>query len=179
MLTRKSSKLKNSFNQAFLAERSGGTVIDIIAVIIIIGLVMAGVMWVIKQAGDAGQEYSKGMVSATNKATSIVCTSNMGQIYQILQMHSITENELPALFEDLVNEVGTAGVFQCPEPNSPVYEYIPGQTLSSPPDDILLYEPLPVHNGRCNVLRVSGKVEMITPEELQAALEQTLAHLSR
>ena len=103
----------------------------------------------------------------------------MNQIYQILQMYSMAEDKLPASYEDLVNEVGDSRVFQCSEPNTPHYSYIPGQTLSSPPDNILLYEPAAAHQGKCMVLRVSGKVEALTPEEVEAAIAQTNAHLLR
>lgn len=179
MYKNKKSKIIRNMKKFSYPKRSGGTIIDIIAVVVVIGLVLGGVMWVMKTAGEAGQEYERGMVNAENKATVLVCTSNMGQIYKILQMYAMTEDELPDSYDALVSEVGDSRVFHCPEPNSPNYEYIPGQTLSSPPDNILLYEPAAVHNGMCNVLRVSGKVELLSPEELQAAIEQTKAHLKR
>jgi hypothetical protein len=179
MYKSKKSKMFRSQKKFTFPKRSGGTIIDIITIGVILVLIGAGVMWIMKRTGQAGQEYAQGMVNASNKAAAIVCTSNMGQIWQVLQMRSITEEELPGSFEELVNEVGTSGVFQCPEPNSPRYEYIPGQTLISPPDNILLFEPLPVHNGKCHVLRVNGTIELITPEELKAAIEQTKAHLRR
>ncbi|MBN1972683.1 MAG: hypothetical protein JW787_03535 [Sedimentisphaerales bacterium] len=162
----------------FLRYR-GGTLINIIVAIIFFGLIGYGVLWVIRQTGEAGQEYAQGMVNTTNKATAAACTMNMRTIWTSIQMYSITNDGLPESFAELVSEVGDSRVFQCPEPNSPKYEYIPGQTLNSPGENILLYEPKPVHSGMCNVLRVSGAIELITPEELQAALEQTKAHLRR
>jgi hypothetical protein len=46
-----------------------------------------------------------------------------------------------------------------------------------PPTNILLYEPKPVHDGRCSVLRLGGQLELLTSEELQHAITQTLATL--
>jgi hypothetical protein len=157
----------------------GGTIINIITAIIFFGLIAAGVLWVIKQTGQAGQEYAQGMVNTQNKATTFVCQSNMRQIWAVIQMDSMNNDKLPDSFDELVNDVGDSRVFKCPEPNSPAFAYIPGQTLDSPPDNILLYEPQPVHGGLCNVLRASGKIESISPQELQAALEQTKAHLRK
>jgi hypothetical protein len=45
------------------------------------------------------------------------------------------------------------------------------------PANILIYEPKPVHDGRCGVLRLGGQIELLTPEELQQALEQTRASI--
>ena len=39
--------------------------------------------------------------------------------------------------------------------------------------NVLLYEAQPAHDGRCNVLRLNGRIELLTPEELQRALAET------
>jgi len=179
MYKSKKSRLFSSHNKFSFPKRSGGSLTDLIVVIIILVLIGAGVMWVIKRTGEAGQEYAEGMVSAHNQASSIVCKSNMGQIYQVIQMYSMTEDAFPETFNDLVNEVGTSRVFECSEPNCPSFEYIPGQSFNSPENNILLYEPAASHDGKCTVLRVGGTVEMLAPEELEAAIRQTKAHLER
>jgi hypothetical protein len=157
----------------------GGTIINIITAVIFFGLIAAGVLWVIKQTGQAGQQYGQAVVNTQNKATTFVCQHNMRQIWAVIQMDSMSNDKLPDSFDELVNDVGDSRVFKCPEPNSPTYVYIPGQTLDSPPENILLYEPQPVHGGMCNVLKVSGQIESIGQQELQAAIEQTKAHLRK
>ncbi len=179
MYKNKNSMLFRNQKRFLTAKRSGGTITNILIAGIVIVLIGIGVMSLMKQAGETTQEYAEGMVNTANKASSIACTTNMGQIFQILQMYSMTEDKLPESYDDLVSEVGMTQIFHCSESNAPNYTYIPGQTLSSPADNILLYESVPVHSGKCNVLRVSGRIEMLTPEELQAALEQTKAHLGR
>ena len=179
MFANKNYKLHSDLKNVFLSKRTGGTITNILIAGIIIVLIGIGVMSLMKQAGETTQEYAQGMVNTANKASAIVCSSNLGQIYQFLQMSSMTDDKLPESYDELVNQVGMTQIFHCSEPNAPNYTYIPGQTLSSPPENILLYESIPVHSGRCNVLRVSGKIEMLSPEELQAAFEQTKSHLRR
>ena len=158
-------------------KRRGGTIINIITAIILFGLIAAGVLWVIKTAGDMGGQYTTAMVNTQNQATELKCQTNMRSIWQVIQAYGLSNDKLPESFDDLVSETGYSSLFQCPEPNSPKYDYIPGQTLDSPGDNILLYEPEPVHNGKGNVLRVNGRIDLLSPEELQAALEQTKVHL--
>ena len=168
---------QNNFVSVLHEKRSGGTIINIITTVIFFGLIAFGVMWVMKQTGEQVEQYSQTMVNVQNKATITACSMNLNTIRKSLQMYAITNDGLPESFDELAREVGNSRVFQCPEPNSPKYSYVPGQTLNSPGENILLYEPKPVHNGMCNILRVNGTIELLTPEELQAALEQTKAHL--
>jgi hypothetical protein len=180
MFINKSSKLSDRRNRAGFAQhekRRGGTIINIITAVIFFGLIAAGVLWVIKTAGDMGGQYTKAMVNTENKARTIKCQQNLYAINQSIQAYGLENEKLPESFDELVRITGMTQVFQCPEPNSPKYQYIPGQSLDSPPDNILLYEPEPEHGGKCNVLRVNGMIELLTPEELQAAIEQTKAHL--
>ena len=46
-----------------------------------------------------------------------------------------------------------------------------------PPTNILLYESRPVHDGHCSVLRLGRQIELLSPEEVQQAVAQTLAGL--
>lgn len=179
MFIKENSKSGGGLHKALSAKRRGGTIANIITAVIFFGLIAAGIFWVIKTAGDMGGQYAQTMVSTQNQAKLLKCQQNLYAINQGVRLYGLSNDKLPDTFDDLVNEVGDSRVFQCPEPNSPKYVYIPGQTLDSPSDNILLYEPKPVHDGRGNVLRVSGAIDLLTPEELQAALQQTKAHLRR
>ena len=57
------------------------------------------------------------------------------------------------------------------------YVYIPGQNSTMSPINVLVYETKPVHDGRCNVLRLGGQIELLTLEQLQQAVTKTLASL--
>ncbi len=46
-----------------------------------------------------------------------------------------------------------------------------------PGQNVLVYELNAVHEGRCNLLRVDGQMELLTPEQVQAAVTETKAQL--
>ena len=48
-----------------------------------------------------------------------------------------------------------------------------------PASNVLVYEPEPVHEGRSAVLFLGGQIAMLTPEELEPALEATQAQIRR
>jgi len=65
----------------------------------------------------------------------------------------------------------------CPSRKGKRYVYIAGQKLGMPGDNVLVYEDTPVHDGKCHVLRLSGAVEALNPEDLRAAVERTRERL--
>jgi hypothetical protein len=161
------------------ARANGGTIINIITALIFFGLIAIGVWWVIKTTGEAGQQYTDALVKTSNKASVLKCQTNMRAIWQNLQMYAISNESFPASQQELMNWSGNARLFHCNEPNAPEYVYIPGQTGDMSAVNVLLFEPKPVHDGRCNVLYLNGQMELLTPEELNQAIEATLARLKQ
>jgi hypothetical protein len=161
------------------AGSHGGTIINIITAIIFFGLIALGVLWVIKNMGEAGQQYTEGMIKTQNKAVTVKCQLNMRTIAQNIQIYALSNDSFPPSLEELIEFSGNTQLFQCPDPEGGKYVYIPGQNNSMPPTNILLYEPNPVHNGRCNVLRLNRQIELLSPEEVQQAVAQTLASLRK
>jgi hypothetical protein len=157
----------------------GGTIINVITAIIFFGLIALGVLWVIKNVGEAGQQYTEAMVGAENKALNVKCQTNLRAIGQNIQIYAMSNDSFPPSLETLIEFSGSTQLFQCPDPNGSKYVYIPGQNNNMPPTNILVYEPKPVHNGRCNLLRLNQQIELLSPEELQQALEQTMASLKK
>lgn len=164
---------------AWRGSLPGGTIINIIVALIFFGLIAMGVMWVMKSAGDMGQQYSDAMIDTKLKAIDVKCQMNLRTIWQNLQIYVISNESLPESQKALEQWSGSSRLFQCPDPNGPKYIYIPGQRGNMPGQNILLYEPNAVHDGRCNVLRLNGQIEALTPEELQAALMQTRGSFKR
>ena len=148
-------------------RKRGGTIINALFALIFLGLLFLGIWWAMKQFGQATQEYGQAMVNASNQASAIKCESNMRSIYQFLQMEVTVNGEFPASQGELVAACGTEAIFRCSEPNAPTYVYIPGQRFDVPPSNVLVYEPEPVHNGKCTVLFAGGQIAMLTPEELK------------
>ena len=157
----------------------GGTIINIITAIIFFGLIALGVLWVIKNVGQAGQQYTEGMIKTQNKAVTVKCQLNMRTIAQNIQIYALSNDSFPTSLETLIEFSGSTQLFQCPDPKGGKYVYIPGQNNSMPPTNILLYETKPVHDGYCNVLRLNRQIEMLTPEQVQQAVAQTLAGLRK
>jgi hypothetical protein len=156
----------------------GGRAIDVITIAIVLGLIGMGVWWVIKTTGKAGQQYTEAMVNTSHKAMNIRCQSNMDAIYKNLNIYAISNEHFPESQQELT-EFGDTKLFHCPDPNGSQYVYIPGQSGDMSPSNVLVYETKPVHDGRCNVLFLSGQIEGLTPEQLKLAVEATLARLHR
>ncbi|MHC4203741.1 MAG: hypothetical protein ACYSTT_03765 [Planctomycetota bacterium] len=169
----------HSFLPARRTYSRGGTIINVVAAIIFFGLIALGVLWVIKNIGQAGQQYTDGMIKTQNKAVTVKCQLNLRTIAQNIQMYAMSNDSFPPSLEALISWSGSTQLFQCPDPEGGRYVYIHGQNNSMPPMNILLYETRPVHDGRCNVLRLSRQIELLSPEEVKQAVAQTLAGLRR
>ena len=167
------------FPPAWRTCSHGGTIINIVTAIIFFGLIALGVLWVIKNIGEAGQQYTDGMIKTQNKAIDVKCQMNLRTIAQNIQIYVLSNDSFPPSLEALIEFCGSTQLFQCPDPEGGKYVYIPGQNNNMPPTNILLYEPKPVHNGHCCVLRLNRQIELLSPEELQQAVAQTLAGLGK
>jgi len=149
----------------------GGTIINVITGLIIVSLVGFLVYWVIKQTGQAGQQYMTGMVNTQKKATTLTCQANLRAIHQTLQTYAISNEAYPDSQQALVDFAGYGSkLFHCPDPNGGEYIYIPGHRTDASALGILVYESKPAHNGKCNVLLSDGQIVPFTPEELQQAI---------
>ena len=101
----------------------------------------------------------------------------MRTIRQNLRMYSIEKESFPPSLEALAEWGADPRQFRCPASEEQQYVYIPGQNENMPGQNVLVYELKPVHEGRCNLLRVDGQMELLTPEQVQAAVTETKARL--
>lgn len=160
-------------------QSRGGTTINVLVGIIFFGGMALGIWWIFKQVGTAGQQYTTVMIDTSNRASALKCQTNMRSIYQSIQMYGMSNDEFPATQEELVEYCGGSPVFRCNEPNAPPYVYIPGQRPDMPTTNVLVYEPQPVHEGRGCVLFLGGQIAMLTPEELEPAVQATQIQIRR
>ncbi len=160
-------------------RKCSGRIIDVLAIAIFLGLVGAGVWWIIKAWGQAGQQYADGMVKTSNMAVAVKCQMNMRAISQNVQVYAISNEHFPRSQQELVEFGGDSRLFQCPDPNGSQYVYIPGQGGDMPTTNVLVYETKPVHNGKCHALFLGGQIEALTPEQLKQAVDATVARLRR
>ena len=169
----------NSFRtKSSRANLLGGTIINLITGVVFFGLLALAAWWVIKGLGEAGQEYNGAMINAMRKARMIACQTNLQAIGQNIQVYAISGEDYPPSLQALREWSGSSQLFQCPDPNGGRYVYIPGQNGDMPGENVLVYEPNAVHDGCCNILRLSGRVEPLTPEQLNQALVQTRTEIS-
>ncbi len=157
----------------------GGTIINIITAVIFFGLLAFSILWIIKQFGQAGQQYSEVLIDTSHKASALKCQMNMRSIYQTLQVYAMENEKFPSSQQELVSYCGDSRLFRCNEPNAPMYVYIPGQRNDMPPTNVLVYEPEPVHEGKSVVLFLNGQMAMLTPDELRQAIAVTAGALRR
>lgn len=149
---------------------AGGTIINLLCGLIFFGLVAAGVFWVIKTAGQASEQYTTAVVDTQHKSVTLACQMNLRSIAQCLQTYAITNEEFPDSQRELETYCGSSKLWRCPDPCGVEYVYIPGARPDMPSTTVLVYEPKPVHAGRCNVLFLGGQIALLTPEELEQAI---------
>ncbi len=164
---------------AYSKREYGGTIINIVTALIFFGVLGYSIMWLIKGFGEAGEQYGEVMIQAKLDATSVSCQMNMRAIGQNLQMYAISNGTFPASLEELMEFSGNTRLFKCPSPEGEQYEYIPGQGGNASDQNIVLFEPKAVHDGRAGVLRLGGQTEMLTSEQLEEVLALTLVNLKR
>lgn len=168
-------KVSEAFSRR--AIRRGGTAINVITAVIFFGLLGLGMWWVVKQWGQATEEYTGAMIDAKHDAFSVKCQMNMRTIGQNIQMYAISNDGLPKSLEELQQWSGSSELFRCPAPDGAEYIYIAGQSSRMSASNILVYEPNAVHDGQCSVLLLGGTVGFLTPEQLDKALDQTETEL--
>lgn len=168
---------RNNLLSARRTDSHGGTIINVVTAIVFFGLIALAVLWVIKNIGEAGQQYTESMIKTKYTAITVKCQMNLRTIAQNIQIYAMSNDSFPPSLEALIEFCGSTQLFQCPDPEGGKYFYIPGQNNNMPPSNILLYETKPVHDGRCNVLRLSRQIELLSPEEVKQAVAQTLAGL--
>lgn len=175
------SKSKNKFASnkplAPRASRPGDTIVNVIAAVIVIGLLILAISWVVKQWGRATEEYTGAIIKTKQNAESVTCGMNMRTIGQNIQMYVLTNEELPPSMEELRQFSGASKLFRCPDREGAEYVYVPGQTNEMSGTNILVYEPNAVHNGQGHVLLLNGAVLLIGPEQLDTALKRTQAEI--
>jgi len=148
----------------------GSKWVTIGAVVAVFALLMVGAYFVIKGLATTGEQYGKALHGAQEKASDVACALQLSNIYQSIQADTIAnDGQFPAS----LSAYYTPRELHCPSKDGPAYVYVPGQDQSMPASNVLIYETEPVHEGKCSVLRLNGRVELLSPAQLQAALEAT------
>jgi len=168
---------KLSFSQKSIsAQRGSVDVVKLICIVIsliVLGFLGFGVSRIIKSMGEAGSQYTGAMVNTKRKAVALQCQMNLRTIWQNLRMYAIEKEGYPPSLKTLVDWGADSQLLRCPAPDGGQYVYIPGQNENTPGQNVLVYELKAAHEGRCNLLRVNGQIDLLTPEQVQAAVTKT------
>ena len=154
-----------------------GKLIGIVISLIVLGLLGFGVSRIIKTMGEAGSQYTGAMVNTKRKAVALQCQMNLNTIWQNLRMYAIEKEGFPPSLKTLVDWGADSQLLRCSAPDGGEYVYIPGQNGNMPGQNVLVYELKAAHDGRCNLLRVDGQIDLLTPEQVQVAVTKTQAQL--
>ncbi len=147
-----------------------GKWITIAAIVGLFAGLMTGAYFVIKMMAQTGEQYGHALVGARERASDVGCTLQLTNIFRSLDTAAMAaDGKFPAS----ISELYSPSSFHCPSRDGPPYKYITGQDRSMPPSNVLVYETAPAHEGKCSVLRLGGTVELLTPEQVQAAVAET------
>jgi hypothetical protein len=162
--------MKTIRGRLMAAKRSNfrkGRAIDVIFIALVLFGLGYGVYWIIKAGGQATEEYGTGMVNTQNKSMTLACQMNMRSVWQTLQVAAASDWKYPESMADLKRQSGDSRIFHCPDPNGSDYVYLPPKRMDSGTPTIILYEPTPTHNGKCNILLSTGELTQMPLEELR------------
>ncbi len=115
--------------------------------------------------------YAGALVSSKIFAENKVCQAQLHSIYTALRAWAATHDSYPASLKEL-SEIASVPA-GCPRKPRPDYEYVSGQTTDMPGDNVLIYATGYVHEGKCNVLLLDGRIVGMTADEFAAALAKT------
>lgn len=168
---------KLSIRQRSISAQRGS--VDVVKlIVIVISLIVLiflglGVSWIFKSMGEAGSQYSGAMVNTKRKAVALQCQMNLNTIRQNLRIYAIEKKGFPPSLKTLVDWEADSKLLRCSATDGGQYLYIPGQNENMPGQNVLVYELKAAHEGRCNLLRVNGQVELLTPDQVQAEVTKT------
>ncbi len=172
---------KLPFSQKSISAQRGsvdvGRLVGIVMLVIVLGLFGFGAWWIIKSMGEAGSQYTGAMVNTKRKAVALQCQMNLNTIWQNLRIYAIEKEGFPPSLKTLVDWGADSQLLRCSAPDGGQYVYIPGQNGNMPGQNVLVYELKAAHDGRCNLLRVNGQVDLLTPDQVQAAVTKTYIRL--
>jgi hypothetical protein len=144
----------------------------IIVLVVLFGGLMVGAYFVVKGMAHTGEQYGRALQSAQKRGAGVSCAVQLVTIHKSLQIAAAAaEGQFPRALTELYS----ARDLHCPANEDVPYVYVPGQNESMPGDNVLVYEPRATHDGRCAVLRLNGKVDMLLTQDLAAELDKTRA----
>lgn len=141
-------------------------------IVAVFGGLIVGAWYLIKLYTQTGTQYATALKDACERAADTACMVNLNSIWRSIQAEAtMNDGKLPESLDNLYSP----SQLRCPAGDKEFYTYIPGQNLSMPLSNVLIYETAGTHRGKCNVLLLSGSVVEMTPEQVKSAVAGTKA----
>jgi len=130
---------------------------------------------------DKSGSYARQTIKSKDRAEIVTGAADLVSVYKSMQIYaSMNDGKFPESPEELIRAASLPRglVFTPSRPfDDHQYIYLGGQDESMPASNILLYQANMTPGGKCQVLRLNGQVEMLTYEQVRAAIDRTTAHL--
>lgn len=113
------------------------------------------------------KDYLSLVASAPKKALAVKCMSNLQNLHSALMAYSATHNgKVPATLDELAQAGGLVdAALVCPVRGGQRYVYVPPTSARAPSTTIIARDATAAHDGMVNVLRLSGSVTSLSPEQ--------------
>ncbi len=159
--------MKTTFHDIKRAGRAGLILVPLMGVAVIFAL------YFFKPGG--GTSYTETVISAKDKAKITVQQVNLHSISKSLTVYGMRNaGRMPASTDELSSKCGVPrDKFADASPTGEGLIYIPGQSQRSPASNILLYPSAPDSKGLYPVLYLGGKIESLSEQQLNEAVDKT------
>ncbi|MDY6913739.1 MAG: hypothetical protein SVT52_04700 [Planctomycetota bacterium] len=118
------------------------------------------------------KSYVKTVVKSKDTAAVAVESINLAGIYRALRQYAaVNDGKFPASTDELIRETGLPRKLFSPD--GPGLSYIPAQNEKMPGSNVLLHETEPGPDDKCQLLRLDGRIELLSPQEVRAEVDRT------
>ena len=140
--------------------------------LLIIAPLLAVAIIVVLYFAGGPKSYVKTAVKSKDIAAEAVKQVNLAGIHRALRQYAaVNDGEFPASTDELIRETGLPRKLFGPDGSGLLY--IPAQNEKMPGSNVLLYETKPDAEGKCRLLRLDGRVEMLLPQDVRAETDRT------
>jgi len=154
----------------------GGTIINIIVAVVILGLLAFGILWLIKSF-----RRRRAAVRQCDGGNPIQCddrqvSDESASHRQNIQIYASAMKGFPPSQQELMEYSGSTQLFRCPAPDGEKYVYIPRQSGGMSPLNVLVYEPKPSMPGAARPC-AGRQLELSTPRSFNTSRRANIAGL--
>ena len=128
------------------------------------------------------KSYVRTVKKSKDRAAETVSHVNLASVYRTLKVYAAAnDGKFPNTPEQLVRVAGLPEgyLFDPARPSRPhVCIYVAGQNENMPGSNVLIYEAKMRPDGKCQVLRLGGRLELLSYAQTMAAVDKTKEHLN-